>query len=150
MLVTELPWETPDAQETAPCLRRFLPPFQKLGRIFHRQFKGVHQSVSGPKMDARHEYSSSVRNQRDRGKRRKQQRTPSSREREGGDGDGRWQTRSPHLFTPSLPTHPLPAMSTHDKRVDKLGRRLKKATTHLQNAADLNILQDLLEGGTEK
>ena len=36
-----------DAKETAPWLKRFLPPFQKVKKDLHRQLKEVHQSVSG-------------------------------------------------------------------------------------------------------
>ena len=56
-----------DPQDIATCLRRFLLPFQRARKSRHRQLEGVHQSTSKSSMDARHEYSSSFRNQRYRG-----------------------------------------------------------------------------------
>ena len=75
-----------DAQETASCVRRFLPSLLKLGSV-HTD-KGVHQSVSVSAEDACHEYSSSSRNQQDR------RRSCSRCERRNTDGEGsKWPSR---------------------------------------------------------
>ena len=49
------------AAEAASCLQSSMPPSKQLGVKKHRQFEGVHQTMSRSSMMERHEYSSPLR-----------------------------------------------------------------------------------------
>ena len=68
-------------------LAEFPASIPKAWKSLHRQFEGVHQSVSGPTMNARHGYSSSFRNQRDRGNS-----CPTSKRTNMNSGGSQWPT----------------------------------------------------------